>query len=471
MAKGISLTEDKAKMMRDLGQKWRDRPDLFVEDVFGAKCIPWQAEAMKALNNNNKIAVRSGHGVGKSTTLAWTILWWLVTRAPAKVACTAPSGHQLEDVLWAEVVTWHSRMLAELRDMIEITKDRIHVKGRERDCFAVARTSRIEKPEAFQGFHSPHMLFIVDEASGVPDIIYEVGQGAMSTEGAKTIMVGNPNRNSGYFYEAFHRNKALWYTMRVSCTDSPLASMDYVNEVIAQYGEDSNVYRIRVLGEFPKSDDDTVMSLDRVEQSVNRDIEPSGPIFWGLDVARFGGDRTGLAKRQGPVLLEPIRVTQNKDLMQTAGWLYAEYNNTPKHLKPDQILIDSIGLGSGVLDRAKEMGLPVKGVNVSHVADAQDKYVRKRDELWFKAKEWFDDMHASMPEDKELIGELVSVRYKYSSNGKIEVESKDSMKQRGMRSPDIADAFCLTFAGKKLNRDNINKRPRMATMEYSIFGD
>jgi hypothetical protein len=247
-----------------LGDLWREDPAMFVRDAFGAEPVEWQIECMRRVHKHNKVAIKSGHGVGKTTTMSWLIIWWLITRSPAKIAVTAPSGHQLEDVLWAEIGTWLRKMRPELRDMFELRKDKLVVVGREEDCFAVARTARKEKPEAFQGFHSQNMLFIVDEASGVDDIIFEVGSGAMSTRGAKTIMVGNPNRLSGYFYNAFHKMRKIWSTMTVSCLDSPIATPEYAEEQALAYGIDSNIYKIRVLGDFPDGEDNTVMKLSVV---------------------------------------------------------------------------------------------------------------------------------------------------------------------------------------------------------------
>jgi hypothetical protein len=167
---------------------------------------------------------------------------------------------------------------------------------------------------------------------------------------------------------------------------------------------------------------------------------------WGVDVARFGDDRTALAKRQKNKLLEPVKSWNSTDLMATAGKIKAEYDATPYDVKPSEILIDIIGLGAGVYDRCRELGLPVRGVNVGEVAASRDNCMRLRDELWFKGREWFQDQACSMPNDDALIAELTAPTYSFTSTGKMVVESKADMKKRGMRSPDLADAFLLTFA-------------------------
>ncbi len=152
------------------------------------------------------MAIRSGHGVGKTAFLSWLVLWWLLTRLPTKVVCTANTAHQLSDVLWSEIGKWHRKLPEGMRRLLEIKSDKIELAGVP-DSFAVARTSRREQPEALQGFHSENLLFVIDEASGVPDIVFEVGQGALSTEGAKVVMTGNPTRTTGYFYDAFNKNR------------------------------------------------------------------------------------------------------------------------------------------------------------------------------------------------------------------------------------------------------------------------
>jgi phage terminase large subunit len=312
----------------------------------------------------------------------------------------------------------------------------------------VARTARVEQPEAFQGFHDENLLFIIDEASGVPDVIFEVGEGALSTKGAKVLMAGNPTRTGGYFYDSHHRMREGWYGMKVSSADAKMVDEQFIKNMALRYGDDSNVYRVRVLGEFPREDDDTVISLQLVEAAIGREVEPAdGKVIWGLDVARFGNDRTALAKRQKNVLLEPIKSWQGKDLMQTTGLVVQEYEDTPFSERPQMILVDSIGLGSGVVDRLREQGYPARGINVAESSSVNtDKYMRLRDELWFKARDWFAARDCLIPEQDELIGDLTIPRYSVTSSGKLKVEGKDEIKKRLPRSPDLADAFCLTFA-------------------------
>lgn len=431
----------------ELLTKLHNDPVLFAETVLDVKPQPWQANALRAVRDNDRVAIKSGHGVGKTAFLSWTVLWWLCTHYPCKVAVTANTAHQLSDVLWTEIDKWARKLPPFFKDQLDFKTDKIALKGAT-DSFAVARTSRKENPEALQGFHSENMLFICEEASGIPDVVFQVGEGAMSTAGAKTVMCGNPTRSDGFFYEAFHGSREHWATMTVSCTDATTVSEQFLESMASKYGEESNIYRVRVLGEFPTQSDDVLLPLNLVEDAIKRDIEasPNTPVVWGIDVARMGGDRSAIAKRQGNVLIEKIKTYQNKDLMELSGIVLAEYDATPYQLRPRAMYIDAIGLGAGLADRLRELDMPAVAISVSETASLKDRFNRLRDELFWNAREWFEARDCKIPEDNTLVQELTSVRYKYLSNGKLKIESKDEMKRRGQRSPDVADAFVLSFA-------------------------
>jgi hypothetical protein len=430
----------------DAFKKWQHDPVAFVKDVWpGTKLEDFQAEALRALATHDRVSIRSGHGVGKSALDSWAVLWFMCCGGwPAKVPITAPTAHQLDDILWPEIGSWLRRMPLSLEQQFVLKADRLVLKADPTNSFAAFRTGNRANPDALQGFHSDNILFILDEASGIADEVFVVAEGALSTPGAKVLMTGNPTRASGYFYDSHHSQRQHWYTMSVPCTSSSRVAPEYV-ERMKRFGENSNVYRVRVLGEFPKSDDDAVIPLEWAEMAVHRslklmDVDP----VWGLDVARFGDDRSALAKRQGNVLLEPIKTWRNLDTMQVAGRVLMEYNSAKR--KPSAILVDVIGIGAGVVDRLKEMGVPVRGINVSERPSVDGRYMRYRDELWFRGREWFEGLDVRIPKDDELIGELCTVSYEITPGGKIQVQSKEKMKREGKPSPDLADAFLLTFA-------------------------
>jgi len=449
-------------------------PVLFVESMLDCKPEAWQKEVLESLLSDDKIAIKSGHGTGKTALLSWIILWWLCTKIPTKIACTANSAHQLNDVLWSEISKWHRNLPDGFKNLFEFKSDKINLVG-VKDSFAVARTARREQPEALQGFHSPNMLFIADEASGIDNIIFEVAEGSLSTKGAKVILTGNPTRSSGYFYDCFHTMKHRWKTFTVSCHDSQYVNPSFIADMAKKYGEDSNVFRIRVLGEFPESNDDAIIPLHLISEATTRDIDPStDDVIWGLDVARHGNDRTALAKRQGNTLLEKIKTWKNKDLMETVGIVVSEYEALPYSKRPTEILIDSIGLGAGVADRLQEMNLncQITAVNVAELPSMQDKYMRLRDELWFLVREWFESRDVKIIDDEELVAELTTPSFSFMSNGKIKVESKEQMKKKGHNSPDLADALCLTFASRhgfaKSNRNYKWNRPIERNLSWIV---
>ena len=429
-------------------RKYRNDPVAFVREVLGVEPDDWQKEFLEAVAaGNRKISIRSGHGVGKSTTGSWAMLWYLLTRYPVKVVVTAPTSSQLYDALFAELKRWVKELPQAVQELLEVKQERIELKASATEAFISARTSRAEQPEALQGIHSENVMLVADEASGVPEQVFEAAAGSMSGHNAVTILFGNPVRSSGFFFDTHNRLKDEWWTKRVSCTDSKRVSQDFVDDMKSRYGEDSNAFRIRVLGEFPRADDDTIIPMDLLESAKHRDVVAyeDAPIIWGLDVARFGSDSSVLCKRQSNVVVSLER-WRNLDLMQLTGAVVAQYEACGPKEKPQEILVDSIGLGAGVVDRLRELNLPARGINVSESPSMGQTYINLRAELWGKTKAWLEKRDCKLPNDEDLIAELATVRYTFTSNGKMKVESKDDIRRRGLKSPDKADALVLTFA-------------------------
>ena len=236
--------------------------------------------------------------------------------------------------------------------------------------------------------------------------------------------------------------------MHVSCVDSPRVADDFVEDMKKRYSEDSPAYHVRVLGNFPPSEEDTVIPVALIDQAMNNDIKihEDTPAIWGLDVARQGSDSSVLAKRQGPIV-HPLTVWRNLDLMQLTGAVKAEYDAIDNPAKrPVEIIVDSNGFGAGVLDRLRELDLPARGLNVSERALQKETYLNLRAELWFKVKSWLEGMDVKLPLDDALWSELAAPRYHFTSSGKLQVESKEAMKKRGVASPDRADAVARCLA-------------------------
>ena len=433
--------------------RYRDDPAGFSRHVIGMDPLPWQADVMQAVaDGSRRVAVKSGHGVGKSSCAAALILWFLATKFPCKIVVTAPTAAQLYDALFAEAKRRLKGLPAPLDDLFEATSDRIVLKSSPSESFCSARSCSKERPEALAGIHADHVLLVVDEASGVPDVVFESGSGSMSGHNATTLLLGNPVRASGFFYRAHTELSKDWWTRTVSCKDNPLVSDDFLTDMAARYGKESNAYRVRVTGLFPIADEDTLIPLHLIEAARDRDVEASqtAPVIWGVDPARYGSDKSALAKRRGNTLMEPPKTWRDKSTMELCGIIQSEYDATPIMDRPEEICIDVIGIGAGVVDRCIELDLPARGINVAESASLSQKYMRLRDELWYRARDWFEAKDCHIPDDQMLINELASPRFAFTSSGKIKIESKDEMRKRGIKSPDIADAFCLTLASNAI---------------------
>jgi hypothetical protein len=246
-------------------------PVLMAREVFGVETLDaWQEVALRAYGRGvRRISISSCHGPGKTFVAAMCIWHMLLTKFPQKTVATAPTRAQIFDALFAEVMSWSHRLKPAVRDLFEFKSDRIEHRGGKDDSFFSARTARAEKPEALQGVHSAHVLLIADEASGVPEAIYEAAVGSMSGANATTLLLSNPTRSSGFFYDTHHKLADMWFRINVGywpdadderkparAYHTKRVVQDFADDVAARYGEDSNAYRVRVLGLFPLADDE-----------------------------------------------------------------------------------------------------------------------------------------------------------------------------------------------------------------------
>jgi hypothetical protein len=444
-----------------------DGPPRLVREVLGAEPDEWQEAALRAFGRGERrLSLRSCHGPGKTTLAAWLIWVMLLTRYPQKSIATAPTKGQIAGALFPEVRKWGLRLPPALRDLYEIKTASITLKANPAESFFEARTSRAEKPEALQGVHSENVLLVADEASGVPESIFEAAVGSMSGHNACTLLLGNPVRTSGLFFDTHHKLKDMWCTFWVGhwpdaatrpagAYHSDRVSEDFAIDVARRYGEEANAYRVRVLGEFPRSDLDTIIPFEMVVAAQGRDVKPNPfvPEVWGLDIARQGDDLCVLCRRKGKVVLE-LESWRSNDLMVTAGRVKNRWNETPPSDRPSVILVDSVGLGAGVADRLRELNLPITDINVSEQASANERYRNLRTELWFKGREWLSKKNCKLPSPtreqdcpyERLGNELVVLKYTFMSSGKLAAEPKQDVKKRGYPSPNHADAFLLTLA-------------------------
>ena len=436
-------------MLTKILARLKDNPVLFVREILGAEPDEWQAEALNALAREPRTAIRSGHGVGKSCMQAWACLWFLFTHPQAKVVVTAPTMRQLFDVFMSEASKWLGKSKL-LSDLFEYTKSKIAFKKSPAEWFLAARTAA--KPENLAGFHADHLLFVLDEASGIDDSIFEVVEGALTGENNKLLMCSNPTRNSGFFKRAFYEDRELYYTMKISSADSQRVSDDYCQRLIKQYGEDSDVVRVRVLGEFPKAESDGLIALEYVEAAINREPVYLGDLVIGVDVARFGDDETVICPRIGNTVLQLTRY-RKADLMTTCGRIIYILETFMKKYdkKTAKINVDDDGVGGGVTDRLREV-LNEKNISATVTGchnggkTRDNHYANWGTESYFALRDRFISGEIILPRDDELTAQLTTRKYTLNSRDQLILEPKADYKKRFKRSPDRADALVLAFA-------------------------
>ena len=427
---------------------------LFAREQLQFEPDDWQLELFKYIASENRVSVKSGQGVGKTGCESIVAIWFLSCFPFSKVIATAPTRRQLNDVLWAEIDKWRSKSPV-LSEILKWTKTYIYVVGNEKRWFATARTAT--KPENMQGFHEDNMLFIVDEASGVAEEIMEAILGTLSGQNNKLLMCGNPTKTSGTFYESHTQDRGIYSCITVNSEKSKRTNKDNIAALARKYGKDSNVYRVRVLGEFPEQEDDVFIPLSLIEQATMRDLEDQKiiRIMLGVDVARFGDDETVITENIGGRISLPT-IRHGQDLMKTVGDIVITYRKLiadyPEYKGPITCNIDDTGLGGGVTDRLEEVKMEQKltrlvvvPVNAAAAPpnDAAEHYADITTYMWATVRDLIEAGELSLQNDNELVAQLSCRKYGVSSNGRLALETKKEMKKRGISSPDRADSLAL----------------------------
>lgn len=460
--------EELVKFGKYIAETYYDDPQGYCRAILSYSPDHWQEEVLSSVRANRRTAVRSGHGVGKTRLAASVVHWFMATRAYPRIRCTANTEKQVMSVLWSELATVNRD--AKNKDMFDYSRTSFRLKDAPDTHFAEAIAWSKEKSEAFAGIHAENVLYIFDEASAIDSVIWEVSQGAMTAKGARWLSLGNPTRNTGKFNDCFGINKwndgddsSKWHTFTISCFDSPRVTKEYINEIEREYGKDSDPYRVRVLGLPPLQEEQQYISIELFESALYRDVVtlPHEPKILGVDVARYGDDRSVLVERKGRDM-KLIKYLRGQDTMQVTGAVMDTLNTAVE--KYDFVCVDVIGVGSGVVDRLKEQGVEVIGVNVGEKA-RMDNCKNVRSELWKRYKEWLSTGH--VPE--EFRDDTIGIQYSFDSSGNLVMERKEDMKKRGLASPDIADAACLTFYPMNPIKSSMkmNKKPRASIIRRS----
>ena len=457
--------------------KYVHDPLAFVRDMFPWGDVgelaeqegpdTWQREALEelgaALRKNpttaietvaHRFAFASGHGVGKSAFLCWVILWAYCTKDTAGVI-TANTETQLKTKTWAQLAKWYR--LCKCRHLLEYTATALFSANKE-----YSRTWRLDmtpwserNTEAFAGLHNlgKRILVIYDEASAIPDVVWETTEGALTDKATEIIWIvcGNPTRSTGRFRECFGRFRHRWSNRHIDGRTSKITNKSEIAGWEKDFGEDSDFFRVRVRGEFPRTGSLQFISGEIVEQAMKREGQAYSfeACILGVDIARQGEDACVLVTRRGrdAKTWAPLK-WRTADLMQSASIIAHHIDE----MRPDAVFIDEGGVGAGVVDRLRQLGYAVIGVQFgssadnAHIADGGllGRFANKRAEMWASMREWLKI--GAIAEDHDLKADLTGVEYGHNKRDEIQLESKEDMKKRGLASPDFGDALCLTFA-------------------------
>lgn len=389
------------------------------------------------------ISVASGHGIGKSATEAILLLWFLFCWR-SKIGCTAPSSDQLFDILWAEIALWMGKMKQEIKDLYHWQSDYVRMVDNPENWFARARTARVDKPEALAGLHADNIAIIVDEASGVEEVVFKTGHGALTNKNILVIMISNPTRSVGYFYDSHHKDKEDWQSLSFSSLDSPIVDEKFVNLIRRKYGEGSDEWNIRVEGKFPREDavDDKgyVQLFPESDIRFTNDDRLVGRRRLGVDPSGMGSNKTVFVIRDSMkafVAASKPKSTPSEIAMQTAS-LMEEYD-----IPPEDVFLDVFGVGAESYQKLALMGLNVNGINVDMDPDDLETFLNKRAEAYWRTRKWFRQGGELVQHDGWQ--ELLTIRYRRNLKGKIQIMPKIDMQKLGIASPDHPDALMLTF--------------------------
>ncbi|NTB86850.1 terminase large subunit domain-containing protein [Agrobacterium tumefaciens] len=441
------------KELNQLIDIFRDDISLFADIVFSSTLRPKQVEFANAFRDERKISFKGGVGFGKTHAVAIMVWWSLICHNRIKVSIFGPSEGQIKTGIWNELDVLYQRMNPVFKQAYSLTATKASRNAQPSECFAEYKLASKDNVAAARGIHATNNFVICDEADGIDDTIFTGAlMNIMTDENPKLVLISNPSRPSGFFYNTWtHPEVSIgWTKIHGKAADNPNVTEARLAEMAIQYGgKESREYRIMVLGEFPEDSAEGLIPRSLVEIAVNQTEvvpAPSEAFVWGLDPAGDGQDRSVLCIRQGRTL-QSIETYQNLDSIQLAYKIRDVYQRTPANQRPTVIAIDTIGVGYGVHSALKEFGLPVKSIKVSNKPTRQpERYRNIRDQIWWETKEWFETEDVLIPKHDDLIFELTNIRYN-TDNGKICIESKKDLKKRSKgKSPDHADALCLTFA-------------------------
>lgn len=455
------MTDDE----RNFLLKCKEDPVFFCEKILGVELWEKQKEILYSMRDNaNTIAVSCNAG-GKTFVSACGVLWFVSTHKDSIVLTSAPTWRQVTSVLWAEITKLYYNAKFPIGG--ELTTGKLQLGPK---WFALGLPSSEEV--RFQGYHAEDILIVFDEAAGIEPHIYTAAQGNLTSQNSRLLLIGNPTSPTGMFYE--YSKNPNWNRIHISAFDSPaitnpqkypfLVNQKWIEDRAIEWGTTSPMYISRVLGEFPVESEETLVPLSwldaavkRYETRSNKDILVSEHIYLGVDVARYGSDKSVCASYQ-PNKILPLKKLQGKDTVAVKHMVNQEALSAASKLV--QITVDDTGVGGGVTDNLRAQMMPVIGINFNQKAQNRRFFRNARCEMMWNVREVMRAGEIALPPDDELINQLASIRYKMDqATNFIEIESKEEMKARGLKSPDSAWAVALALWGAKRMKTSPSIRP------------
>ncbi len=437
----------------------------------------WQADVQRTIGEHLsnpetrfqplRIAVASGHGIGKSGQVGMILNWAMSTCDDCRVVVTANTETQLRTKTWPEVSKW--ARLARNRDWWAVPAMSMYSAepGREKSWRADATPWSENNTEAFAGLHNKgkRIVLVFDEASSIADKVWEVAEGALTDENTEIIWLafGNPTRNTGRFRECFRKFRHLWKTFQIDSRTVEGTNKAYLDEMVQAHGEDSDIVKVRIRGQFPSASAKQFISTTDVEAARGRHLRPEqytfAPKIITVDPAWEGDDELVIGMRQGLHFRVLRTIAKNDNDIEIATIVA----NLEDEHQADAVFIDG-GYGTGILSAGKTMGRKRWRVVWFSGESSDPGCLNKRAEMWKLARDWLKEGGA-IPDDQVLVDDLIGPETVARLDGKIQLESKKDMKARGLPSPNRADALVLSFAFPVVKASSRGNRPSRATTD------
>lgn len=453
-------------------------PGTPLEDMEGPD--EWQIQILKDIGEQLKKgkdlqtaiqeAVASGHGIGKSALISWLIHFAISTHENTRGVVTANTEGQLRTKTWPELSKWHNMFIA--KDLFTYTATAIFSSDKDYE-----KTWRIDaipwsknSPESFAGLHNQgnRILVLFDEASAIDDVIWEVTEGALTDANTEIIWCafGNPTRNSGRFRQCFRKYRKFWNTYQIDSRTVKISNKAKIEEWLEAYGEDSDFFKVRVRGVFPSASDLQFISTEIADKAQKQVYKPGQfehlPVIIGVDPAWTGSDSLEIVMRQGYYMKSLASIPKNDDDWRMAQ-LIAQFED---EYKADAVFID-MGYGTGIYSIGKQLGRKWRLIEFGGKSN-DPVYLNMRAYMWGQMKEWLREGGSIPPNDQALYDDIVGPEAIIDKNGRIQLESKKDMKDRGLPSPNKGDALALTFAARVVKKSETGNRI-VANTSYTPF--